>query len=320
MHLVTRTLRREHFSEVFRLCHPLISPGTPEAERVQLDWNTLWDHGYVLGLVIEDMAVQPAQVRGLMVTTFVRQEIYHEAKRAREPQLLKRLFARARAGEDIFEKEANIGQRNAEDGLTLLVCYIGWEGDDYRTEKAATLRSVVTNAYADRHSGFHLHSVIGEIGGPKLLDLANRIHLIMLNSYDEWATQNNQLEAPKRPYLVGTDRHEALLTENHWLTRLFTYMPPRFMFTPTQQQVLLLARAGQTDNEIADELNISLDAVKKRWSSIYVRAQEVLPGLLPEQPHIGRGVEKRRALLTHLRERPEELRPYVRDRHGRSSD
>jgi DNA-binding CsgD family transcriptional regulator len=144
-----------------------------------------------------------------------------------------------------------------------------------------------------------------------LLDLTTRSGCRILNDYADWAEQNGKLDAPKRPYLMGVSREDALHIENQWMARMFTYFAPVFHFTEAQRQILVLAREGFTDVEIAEQLSITSDAVKKRWSAVYARVHSVFPDLLPESPLGGRGAEKRRALLAHLRERPEELRAYA---------
>jgi DNA-directed RNA polymerase specialized sigma24 family protein len=201
---------------------------------------------------------------------------------------------------------------NAGDGVNMLVAYMGWEGPDYHAPPAPSLRAVVVNAFADRHGGNRLKWLLGEVGGPQLLDLTTRAGCRIHNDYETWASAHGMADAPKRPYLMGVSREVALQVENQWITRMFTYFPPRFHFTEPQRRILVLAREGYTDAEIGAEISVSPDAVKKRWGAIYDRVEEVFPHLLPESPLGGRGAEKRRALLAHLRERPEELRPYDR--------
>jgi hypothetical protein len=75
-----------------------------------------------------------------------------------------------------------------------------------------------------------------------------------------------------------------------------------------------VALLGRTDPETADELVVSLSAVKRCWESVYARASLGLPELLPDDSLYlagGRGMEKRRRLLSYLREHAEELRPVL---------
>lgn len=99
--------------------------------------------------------------------------------------------------------------------------------------------------------------------------------------------------------------------------RLFDYRFPTLGFSLSEQRLLSSALLGTTDEQLAEMLKSSLPAVKKMWVSIYRRAAECLPELLPgsiepDIPAGGRGKEKRRGLLAYLREHPEELRPISR--------
>jgi hypothetical protein len=40
---------------------------------------------------------------------------------------------------------------------------------------------------------------------------------------------------------------------------LFIYQPPQFGFRPSEQRLLMVAREGGTDEELAEELGISLE-------------------------------------------------------------
>jgi len=92
---------------------------------------------------------------------------------------------------------------------------------------------------------------------------------------------------------------------------LFHTAPPRLGLWPGEQTLLARALDGQTDEEAAFGLGLSLSSVKKRWNGIYARVAAADPTLLPVWAPDGvwRGVEKRRHLLQYLRGHPEELRP-----------
>jgi DNA-binding CsgD family transcriptional regulator len=67
----------------------------------------------------------------------------------------------------------------------------------------------------------------------------------------------------------------------YWAAATFVYQPPRFGFSRSEQRLLSCGLLGGTDNEIANELGISLDVVKKTWRNIYDRVAAVEPGLFP---------------------------------------
>jgi len=304
MHLVARQANRLDFEAMMRLCR--INGEAVDANREE--WDALWRADSTVGVVVEDLTRKENRVLALLIGAFLTDEFLETCVTAEEPYVHARI---AREPGSLMPIE-EFGPRNVGDGLNLLIAYVGWEGSEYYVTPAPNLRAVVVNAFADRHGGNRLRMLLGEVGGPDLLDLTSRSGGRILNDYATWCEANGMIDHPRRPYLVGTSREDAMNSENQWLIRMFTYFPPRFHFTEPQRQTLLFAREGLTDAEIAVELRISADAVKKRWGSIYERVYEVFPTLLPESPLGGRGAEKRRALLAHLRERPEELRAYER--------
>ena len=78
----------------------------------------------------------------------------------------------------------------------------------------------------------------------------------------------------------------------------------------------MLARAvmDEGDDDVADALGVTDDAVKKTWRRVYERVAAVDPDLLggiADRSGLTRGKEKRRRLVRHLRFHLEELRPHA---------
>ncbi len=281
---------------------------------IELEWQTIWDAGAMLGVVAEDLSQDNTQkVKAVMCAVGIEDDCYAAFVHDYEPYVLSKIRKRIDAGHSPLLKESDFGIKNAEDGVNMLICALGWEGKEHLTEPAANLRGFIVNSFVERHGGHKLRVLFGEVEAD-ILDLAYRSGVKLLNNYAQWAKDRQMTTEPKRPYLVGNTREDALTTENYWLVRMFTYFPPRFHFTEPQREILLLARDGFTDYEIAQILGASPDAVKKRWVGIYHRVGRIMPGLLPTAGPTRRGAEKRRALLAHLRDRPEELRAFTRRR------
>jgi hypothetical protein len=108
-------------------------------------------------------------------------------------------------------------------------------------------------------------------------------------------------------------RQLALSRAGSWIGSIFLNQPARFGFRPSEQRLLLTALRGGTDPELADELGVSLSAVKKSWALIYERVSPHLQGFTCCHESIEgvseRGKEKKQRLLCYLRDHPEELRP-----------
>jgi len=94
-----------------------------------------------------------------------------------------------------------------------------------------------------------------------------------------------------------------------YLGSLFAYQAPHCSFRPSEQRLLLVALRGGTNQELADDLSISLSAVKKTWLSIYNRDSNRLPSIFPNgvaiQEEGERGKEKKQHLIAYLRDHPE---------------
>jgi hypothetical protein len=296
-----------------RLCQP---EPIRDTDRLRVEWNTLWDSGGFMGVVVED-ADLPYDRRALAITgsVFVTDAFFEDCRRSMEPNVVSRIVSRTIARRPCILSEDEIAAQNAGPGVVLYVMYLAWLPDGHGEVRAETLRSLMMNAFADRYQGNNVRWITGETAGEFVRSVAMRAGCQVLNSYPDWAPPAVLLEHDLVPTLVGADRENETTSENYWFSRMFTYIPPRFGFTDSQRQVLLAAREGLTDVEIAADLAVSADAVKKRWGGIYERVELVVPGLLPESSGSGRGAEKRRALLAYLRDRPEELRPHEK-RHA----
>jgi len=96
---------------------------------------------------------------------------------------------------------------------------------------------------------------------------------------------------------------------NPYLRRSGYFFPPepRFQFSRGEQSLLELSMLDIPDDAIANRLNVSMDAIKKRWRSIYMKLDLADPGLLADADS---GTGQRRALLSYLRMHLEEIRPY----------
>ncbi|MGH7328942.1 MAG: helix-turn-helix transcriptional regulator, partial [Polyangiaceae bacterium] len=110
------------------------------------------------------------------------------------------------------------------------------------------------------------------------------------------------------PYLFA---HGAETSAAGTLASMFRskVVRPRFRFSPGEQQMLLLALEGRSDDDLADALGISAWTVKKRWQSVYAKVEAIDPSVVA--PHEDEKLrQRRRFLLAYLREHLEELRPF----------
>jgi DNA-binding CsgD family transcriptional regulator len=115
--------------------------------------------------------------------------------------------------------------------------------------------------------------------------------------------------------LWGMTRDEARRTMPGTTARhLFEWQPPRFALSVSQRRLLLQALFHEDDEQLARALDVSPHGLKKLWRGIYERIADTVPDFFGDTTTADdgkRGPEKRRQVLAYVRQRPEELRPWV---------
>jgi hypothetical protein len=93
---------------------------------------------------------------------------------------------------------------------------------------------------------------------------------------------------------------------------MYRYQEPVLRLRPAEQKLLGAALAGKTDAELSADLGLSIEAIKKRWMSIFARVDEFKPDILSQtgEENDTRGPQKRHRIVAYIRTHPEELRPF----------
>lgn len=262
--------------------------------------------------VFEDSQTSHAGIIGVGVSVFVSDDFLRALKQGPffwvGPELTKWLCS----GQPALLSDREVRQRNARGGLTVAT----WEGA-IRAESlhCPEVLTAFCSAFIENHQGFPLNEILGQGMTRDTLDLSLRSGFLMLQEDGRYADSVKRPldEIFEKPHHIGLTRELALSSVGSWVGSLFVYQAPQCGFRPSEQRLLLTALRGGTDEELANDLGVSLSAVKKMWLSIYERASAHLPSLLPnrasmEEP-FERGREKKQRLLNYLRDHPEELRP-----------
>jgi hypothetical protein len=132
----------------------------------------------------------------------------------------------------------------------------------------------------------------------------------------------------EQPLVLVMNESLASTRFGSWASGLFVVGVPQIGFSRAEQRQLGAALRGLTDEELTDELQVSLSAIKKTWRSIYSRVEQsglsILPALPATREEGDRGKGKRHRILNYIREHPEELRPVsmklLRQNRASSSD
>ncbi len=264
-------------------------------EKERERWDRLWDAGLPRGVVLEDLERRGDKAVGVMVAAPALPSL-HDRLVAADKHLLDGLADAAESGEGPPD-EAALGAANTGEGIDLIICWLGYGDEDANTEAAAGFRGHIVAAFQEQNAGNRLRRFTLETDDPEVAARFQKYGLTPLRE------RNGST-------VLSLHRDQALVGGDLASQKFFSYAPPVLGFTAAQRAILLLARQGYTDGEIAAALDKTTDSIKKRWSGIYARFATAFPGRLPEGREGSRGAEKRRTLLAYLKDRPEELRPY----------
>jgi hypothetical protein len=113
--------------------------------------------------------------------------------------------------------------------------------------------------------------------------------------------------------LVVVTRDSVITAPYSVAAKMYRYSEPKLRLRPAEQKLLGAALAGKTDAELSGDLGLSIEAIKKRWMSIFDRVDEFKPEILSSSGEDSdvRGPQKRHRVVAYIRSHPEELRPYL---------
>jgi len=200
-----------------------------------------------------------------------------------------------------FLSPKKIGKINAQCELHLMNFFGNFNDLDLTQSEMANFYEVSNQGYHFFHFGYAYRAMWAEV----------------LPTHHVRELQNQGMQVVRQLTLcTGHTSTLLCLTRdvartNPYLRRSGYFFPPepRFRFSPGEQVLLELSLLDTPDDDIAATLHLSIDAIKKRWRSIYMKVDLADPGLLAD---LDSGTEQRRALLSYLRMHLEEIRPYSR--------
>jgi hypothetical protein len=282
-------------------------------DRLPSIWASLLASGSAISEVVEDLDALKRGPLAMGVSVFLTDEFAREASTPPLFWIGPELIRRIDQNESPVLALDEIRAANSGSGLNLFV----WEADIWAQSDAEFLStaSELIASFFETHAGLKINKSLAQQPFGRVFRAAVQIGgWLAQNEKGEYAPAENPeaIERKGEPFILGMTRELAQKNAGCWLATLFDYRPPVIFLTPAEQRLLTCALREWTDDEIAKGLAISTSAVKKCWQSIYTRVGLRLPTLLPEDDDGGkRGLEKKRHLLSYVRNHPEELRPLL---------
>ncbi len=319
MYLTYRELEERDFEACFALMQDREHYSAEALAALPGIWRRWRDENSIISAVMElhEGAALPRVIQFGM-SVFVTDQFLADARTAPNLHLGHQLVCRVIEGRSPILDLAAIRAGNSGDGLNLLVNHFGFPWSAWSPEQLALIVSRGPESFFWLLSGYNLREIVIEYYDLRSVQYSLAGGFLLRSDCRGVNSDASTLLAlgDQSPYLVGITAEEALANPGSAIARLFPHHRPRCFFSPGEQKVLLQALLDHSDEEIAALLDVTLSTVKKRWANIYDCVAEQQPDLLPEAERSAglarhtRGQEKRRYLLSYLRQHPEELRPY----------
>lgn len=294
--------------------HPILGPRYGSAiDHLPAAWRQLLGSESFLGLVCEDL-VPVRRVIGCYVCAFITDQFAEEITTPPLFWVGASLVNRVIGGRSPLLTEDQVREDNSVGGLNLLI----WpSAPAAEVENRMDVRQASQTTFFDAYRGYLLKRLNAQAASPMEIAMA-------LNS-GGWCLQGTDGQAiaslPEpaetfilKPHMLQVTREMAMRQMGTWVSNFFYYKKPQFGLARGEQRLLARALGGGTDAELAAELQVSLSAVKKTWTSIYRRVavhDEVLALGADREVEGDRGPEKKHKIIAYIREHPEELRPVL---------
>jgi hypothetical protein len=217
------------------------------------------------------------------------------------PDINSRVIASIHAGRSVLATPFEVARANSREGVNILVLCGTWRLGILSPEDQQETQTLSVSSFVEQHAGYRIRRIFQETAGePEKTFVRNSIEFRCIADFRE---AGRELFLMTRESVQGMPGSVGNV--------LFSIREPKLHLRDSDQQLLLAALRGATDQELAAGLGFKLSAVKARWRSAIARVEEWMPELVRDAvDHEGRGAQKRHRVLAYVRNHPEELRPF----------
>ena len=269
-------------------------------------WRELLRSPAFNGNVIEtERPIAGHRIVGCGIGVFVDPAFVDAELRAPRPGINARIIASIASGDPVVLEAGAIAAGNAGPGLDFVNLYGTWRDGILDDEALAEVQALLGTSFVEALAGYRFNRVLKEAIGQPRIELARATGTYRLVA--EFPEADSALA------VVGPD--SAKTAPYSLAARVYRYRPPVLRLRPAEQALLAAALDGKTDAELSATLGVSVEAVKKRWVSIFGRIDDSMPEVFAGTAVNGthRGPQKRHRVLAYVRAHREELRPYAWD-------
>jgi hypothetical protein len=315
--LRTRPLRAHDLAECMDLLPPYLSFDAAARTRVARWWAQAVDAPGMISGVVEDMALPPGRrIQGWGVSIVAPPALVERLDLLGTPRahLAQRAYRELVDGGVALLDDREIAQRNGRGELVLLILHFTVRGvSDFSDPYAQKVIAMANDAFRAFHDGYQWRTMVYENGAlTTAFAIQSGFHPTRFADEDTL----EGLPPERRPALFVLTLEQARRTMPGTPARnAFEWQPPRFRFNAAQRRLLTNALFDENDESLMALLGVSTHGLKKLWRGVYERIDDAEPEFFGDAAGAAdegkRGPEKRRQVLAYVRQRLEELRPWV---------
>lgn len=284
MHLAYRPTGPKDLAESFNLIKDRLFYPKQDQPRLFAFWRYLLKNRMALSTVVED-SERPAgkKICAFGMSLFVQDEFARQAQTVLDLPFSRRAFESWLKDRRVFLNRKEIAQHNSKDTLNLFVLHYGWEPRP--SEEAVLLNAKFIESFFHIHSGYQIKEFLTENLTPEETAIILNHSLFLRWSFPEYDP------AGARPFphtLTGARREEYDSPQKMYAFALLLHAQrPRFSLSQGEKDVLERVLLGETDQETARSLHLTIWAIKKRWQGIYGKVDMADAGLLAKADAVG---------------------------------
>jgi hypothetical protein len=298
-----RTFRAADLTECLAIQPACIGDAIVGRDAALRVWRRLPDSAAFQANVIEtEPPIAGHRIVACGLGVFVDRKFVDQELESPRPDLNSRIIASIVSGNSVVLDRNAIAAGNTGKGLDFVNLYGTWRDGIMDDDTLAQVQSLLGTSFVENISGYRFNRVLKEAIGRPRIELARAT-----------ATYRLVAEFPERDSaLAVVTPDSARAAPYSFAAGMYRYRPPVLRLRPAEQALLAAALDGETDAELSAQLDISIQAVKKRWLSIFRRVDEYRPEILAtmDLDSVKRGPQKRHRVVAYIRAHPEELRPF----------
>ena len=269
------------------------------------------DPFFASAALVADPAIRGYRLVGVGASVLVSRAFADAEIANPRPDINSRIIASIHSGRSVLATRNEVARANACGGVDVVVLGGIWHDQILSAAERQEVQTILATSFTEALSGYRVRDILHETANEPAREFVQRS--IVFSTIAQFS------ELGRFIHLMTSESVKAVPASLGNV--IFRYREPLLRLRDSDQQLLLSALRGATDQELSTLLGLKVSAVKARWRSAFARIEQTLPGLVADVgDRGGRGLQKRHRVLAYVRNHLEELRPYDWNMITSSSD